>query len=261
MAAYPEIKETSVAMPILLPPAPIAPLSPSTVGSQEPRLAWRVAERDEPRLGLTEVELCRDRACAFVIERLRSATETAAPAQPLPVGPVYWRLRSVDVREEGRPSLPASAFGPVLEFFVPSAPAESRRTAEPDLNGVGFADIALAMQDVRNGTRAGVVYYGGPNPTLPVVLTAPEHIDATWGRTVAITDVTGDGFADLVVGGDMWAIDPGWNCADSGGPGVLAVYAGTGQGVTATPVSVRGRTVTLRRPSVRPGGALFLAAV
>jgi hypothetical protein len=71
-----------------------------------------------------------------------------------------------------------------------------------DLNGDGFADVALATLTAGSGSAPGaLIYYGAPTPSWsPTLVVAPPKFGA-WSTTLSFTgDVNGDGYDDLVLG-------------------------------------------------------------
>lgn len=97
--------------------------------------------------------------------------------------------------------------------------------SEHDLNGDGYADIAVGSPRGASGDGAVAVYFGaggGPDSVADGTLTGDEA-GSDFGRTIAPAgDVNGDGFSDLLVGAplhDGGAIDGGAVLVYHGGPG------------------------------------------
>jgi len=104
-----------------------------------------------------------------------------------------------------------------------------------DVNGDGYADLAVGADTVDGGTRPGAtyVYYGGATGiTGPTVLRSPDPANQTgFGTSIlGIGDIDGDGFADIAVGGPYARI---------GGEriGKVWLYAGGNEGIQTTPVT------------------------
>ena len=131
---------------------------------------------------------------ALVATSWQPATDLAVDSGP-PAGRRYfWRVRAV---------LPAGAPGPwsaTRYLDVGRAPG--------DLDGDGFADLAVGAPGDDSGTGVGrvYVYLGGatPDDAADVVLETARGV--RFGATVAAAgDVNADGFADLLVGDPSYA--------------------------------------------------------
>jgi hypothetical protein len=204
------------------PPRPIAPLSTATVTSRRPLLHWSLA----PATDGTHVDLCRDRACSAVIESFDASGTSGAPTADLPSGVVFWRLRSRSS------SVTATATSAVWEFTVGprSAPVDSSWGTRLDLDGDGFADLAVGAISENSNAGRVYVYSGGPTgpSTMPVALDGTDGANAVFGTSVASAgDIDGDGFADLVVGAPHAASSTGRVYLYRGGPSGVATTAAT----------------------------------
>ena len=117
-------------------PRPIGPLSTATATSQQPTFHWQLPTgADGARL-----ELCEDRACTHVIERVDVSGTSAAPTAPLAQNVVFWRLYG---RHGSRLGTQLSA---TWELFIGAASAgvDTAWGSVLDLDGDGFADVAVA---------------------------------------------------------------------------------------------------------------------
>jgi hypothetical protein len=180
-------------------PRAVAPLSTSSVTSQTPVLRWALG----PSTDGAHVEICRDRGCMTVLTSFDATGSSGMPSTALPPGVVYWRLRGRYLGATG------SAFSAVWEFSVPRRTAAGANTSWgtwPDLNGDGFADVAISDRTIR--------YYGGSAsgvPTTPT-RTISSGIPGDYGNVADAGDVNGDGFADLAASngsGSIWIFDGG----------------------------------------------------
>ena len=181
------------------PPRLVAPLSVATTTTPRPTLRWELG----PALVGSHVEVCADRACA-VIEQTHdlAANETSVRLRPLMPGAHFWRVSSHD---RGGAEVP---FGHTWEFFVgyTDTPVDSSWGTRSDFNGDGKDDlVSLETQRETSPGRANV-YWGraggvGPLPDQVVLKDGPSL--GPFGISIhAAPDVNGDGFTDLIVGGN-----------------------------------------------------------
>ncbi len=188
-------------------PRPLAPTSTSVVTTHRPTLRW-VAP---PGTASVTVELCRDRACARPIDTFVADGATARVPHALDVGVVFWRLRSTACTG------PAAVYSATWEFTVGAADTavDTAWGAFPDLNGDGYADVAVGSGNVVGSDLVSygtiTVYDGatdGPATTPAVTLRSP---DTDFGAQVfSVGDLNGDGYGDLVVtGGNAVYVVPG----------------------------------------------------
>lgn len=205
-------------------PRPLFPSVTSTVTTRRPTLRWTAPA------GVTgaQVELCRDRACNTVIERIDADGTNVRPSSDLPANRVvFWRLRGkVDVTTGARLS-------PTWQFRtgVLSAAVDTAHGVEADFNGDGFSDLAIGDASANSGQGAVSVYYGsvtGLGATPGRVLTGP--MGGGFGRVVASGgDINGDGFTDLLIAAPDLAVGGRFNA------GSVFVHFGDPTGIAPTP--------------------------
>jgi hypothetical protein len=216
-------------------PRPIAPLSVSSVTSQQPTLRWQLAAGADG----AHVELCHDRACTKVITSFDATGSQGKPSAALAAGFVFWRLAS---RTAGSTS---TVYSPVWEFVVGhrSAPVDTSWGSVFDVNGDGYADVgignAFALNDQITGetqsapaSRQARVYHGGPSglPATPSTLIGGASPPASFGANIAnLGDVNGDGFPDLGISN---YVAPAGTVA---GSATFAVYLGGPSGAAVAP--------------------------
>ena len=200
-------------------PRPLSPLSASTVTSQQPSLRWLLAPGDDG----AQVDLCQDRGCTHPLVSWAASGSSSRPPSPLPRGVYFWRLRGSSAGVAGTDS------SPTWQFFVGarSAPVDSAGGTTLDVNGDGFADLAIL-----GGTDVVYLYLGsaaGPS-LVPLTLSVPASCVGCTSLPVFIAgDVNGDGFADLLLS------DPG---AGAGKPGRVMVYFGSTGGLVGSPLTL-----------------------
>jgi hypothetical protein len=197
----------------------VAPLSTATVTSRRPTLHWQLAGGADG----AHVELCRDRACAMPLATFDADGASGAPAADLPPGVVFWhaspRLAGTTMSAVGTPT---------WQFTVGarSAPVDTSWGSTLDINGDGFADLAVGAP----GANRVYIYFGGPaglGPDPAVTLTGPAFVGRSGfgDAVVSAGDLNGDGFADLAVP-DLGARN---------GSGAVFIYFGGASGPATVP--------------------------
>jgi hypothetical protein len=202
-------------------PRPIAPLSTATVTSQRPTLRFQLPAGAD---GAT-VEICRDRAFTVRCQTVTTLGGSARPTLALEPGVWFWRLWS---RRDGGPGMNAS---PVWQFTVGArtAPVDTSHGTTLDVNGDGFADLAVSAAGAfGTGARVHVYLGSARGRSTPPALSLPALEPNTAGLEVVLAnagDVNGDGYGDLAVA-YSWA---------AGARGQVHVYLGSAMGLSATP--------------------------
>ena len=161
----------------------ISPLSTSFATSVRPTFTWEGAGSCG-----TTVALCRDSACAQIIQTVSVAAgaSSARPTLDLPLGVVFWRARSGD-----------AVTGVWSVFISRATTVDSSGGTFSDFNGDGRSDVAVQAD---NGVV--LVYYGSADGlgTTPTNLTIPDATRVESATIASVGDISGDGLADLVVG-------------------------------------------------------------
>jgi hypothetical protein len=181
-----------VMIPIPAPRA-IAPLSTATVTSQRPTLHWVLAGADDG----AHVTLCRDRTLTIGCVSFDAVGSSGRPAAALASGVWFWQLAG----RNG--ALTGSATSPVWEFFVGarSVTVDTSSGTVLDVNGDGYADVAVGAPSQPGGAGAVSVYFGAAGSlatTAGWTQTGIAGADLGWAVASA-GDVNGDGYDDLAV--------------------------------------------------------------
>jgi hypothetical protein len=171
---------------VIAAPRLVSPMSNATVTSRRPNVRWANAAM----VTGAQVQFCRDRACATVIETVAVSASSAAPTMDLPRGTVFWRARGTVGAATG------TSDSPTWQFIVGqrSAPVNTSAGSTADVNGDGLADIivtggAAVGVNVFHGNRAGV------SGTASTVVANAGGYTTQWVGDAG--DLNGDGFTDL----------------------------------------------------------------
>lgn len=182
------------------------------------------------------IELCRDRACAMVIETLRIAGTSARPSAALPASSVvFWRARArVGAMEDT-----VANNGPTWLFHTPArdntGAIDTSTHPHLDVNGDGFDDVIIgspgADPSSRFGAGTATIVHGSATGLAATPARVLEGLATNDGFGMAVSnagDVNGDGFADVIVGAPN-AQARGFNRA-----GTSRVFHGSPSGVSAS---------------------------
>ncbi|MBL8682878.1 MAG: FG-GAP repeat protein [Myxococcales bacterium] len=213
----------------MIAPRPVFPPGTSTVTNLRPTLKWALP------MGVdgAEVELCRDRACTMMIERVTATGATARPMADLPRSSVvFWRVRGRVGAATGTRTSPTWQF----RTRATSTTVDTAYGTELDVNGDGFTDLAVGAL-LGGSPRAGAIHVHHGSATglslRPVVTIERLVMDGSYPwRLAAAGDVNGDGFGDLLAASQF----------DSpmarSGAGRVELYFGGASGVSGTPAVV-----------------------
>ncbi len=219
---------TVIVDPMLATPRAVSPMSTSTVTSQRPTLRWSNGATVDGAV----VEVSSTRDFATVLHRLSTTGDRARVPGALSAGVWFWRLRGRDSARNAE----GTATSPVWWFRVGARSADGDRDrswgTELDVNGDGYADLAVGSPNADSGRGRVDVFYGGPGgigPTPSVTLRGFAAGDRFGVSVASAGDLNGDGFADIIVGADT---------ADPGGKidaGAASIFLGSGAGIATTP--------------------------
>lgn len=186
------------------PPRLIAPSHALGTTSQRPTLQWELPA------GVTgaRIELCHDRACTRVLGTIDADGTRVRPPTALPPGVVFWRARPITAAGVG------TRMSATWEFVAPrrESGTDTFFGIMKDFNRDGFDDVVISSprycRSAESCSGAFHVYYGSAGGLHPCPdFTGeggplPRGLLAYFGRSLAAAgDINGDGYADLIVGG------------------------------------------------------------
>jgi hypothetical protein len=221
-ACMPTIVDVTTCVTPLAAPRPVAPLAFSRVTSRRPTLEWALPGGVNGAL----VELCRDRDCGVVIERVIVTGTSMRPSCPLPPGVVFWRLAGA---RDGAPGCMRTASSPVWQMDVgASDTGDTSWGVRFDANGDGYRDIILrsGAMGIEPGSVAvalgGVSGFGASGSIR--TLTPATGFVAFGAEAIPAGDMNGDGYGDLLVRSTALGTDDDVDRVYLGGPtGIVAM--------------------------------------
>lgn len=215
-------------------PRPIAPMSFGTVTNTRPTLRWEPA----PGSTQTNIELCEDRECAQVIERLSAAGNMLRPMAPLPPNSVvFWRLRAVYAA--GLSPNTSATWSFHVSARDGTSGVDSSAHAHIDVNGDGFDDVLIGAPHTGPNSPRDVgsaqVFLGGPMGVAnrPSNILEGSEIRSQFAYTLAgAGDINGDGYSDVLIGAYLRTVNAQMNA------GSVSVFHGGTNGLSTTPAVV-----------------------
>lgn len=178
----------------------IGPLSTSTVTNHRPHVHWEL-----PTGAMNPVlEFCSTRACTQTVTPgiVDASGASGTPSSDLPVGTVFWRVRTSDGTAEAISATWELKVGKRVQQIES---VDTSWGTFVDVNGDGRGDIVVGAPTaaVKGAANVGRVYifHSGDSG----IATTPQIIDGAGAESrfgslvLSAGDVNGDGYADLVV--------------------------------------------------------------
>lgn len=227
----------------LLPaPRPVAPEPGASLDCSNPLFSWEAV----PEAGSYIVEVCRDPACAELVERVTGLPLPEWQAVALPVGSFHWRATARSRSGlDGYPGEPAALSITSAQTAGTAAPAAALRLTGPQINVAGKLFVPPGIRLAATAADGSVVT--GVKPLLdgqeiagwPASWSPGEH-------TVSAVAVDGCGRPSAVVAPVSFVVDAE--------PPAFTVEAGTLEAVTDRMVEPRreSRRVVRERKKAKP---------
>jgi hypothetical protein len=223
-ACTPAVVDVTACVTPLAAPRPLAPLAFSRVTSRRPTLEWSLPTGVNGAL----VELCRDRDCGVVIERVIVTGTSMRPSCPLPPGVVFWRLAGA---RDGAPGCVRTASSAVWQMDVGSSDGgDTSWGVRFDANGDGYRDVilrsgAMGIEPGSVTVALGAVSGFGAGGSIRT-LTPGAGFVAFGAEAIPAGDMNGDGYGDLLVRATALGTDDDVDRVYLGGPSGIVAMTG-----------------------------------
>lgn len=181
----------------LLPPRPIAPISVSWVNGSRVRFKWQLG----PEATGARVELCRTRTCEGEKKTFDAHGSELLTPEDLAPGIWFWRLYAETGQTFG--TIPSASW----EVLVRGGPINDGHATGSitDLNGDGKPDLLVTATFGEDDAGTPIVdivpFLAGQDETSFAPIGSDGTFDslaASENPRVAVADVDGDGFSDVV---------------------------------------------------------------